>query len=174
MLIADGPRCVVRWNFIYFTTHWIDSEHLQSAGPAPAKLMCVYTLGRLRETHNWRDEAEGPGANHKHFSCLANCPKEERFKNRDKSITYVYDLHHPDAVSLPEAFLNLSLQRGSSTDWGCVAAAAQHPSSLPSPVVIYFLIDWDCRPFQTLTTGDQLEWERGVLLWGYWLLSKFT
>lgn len=41
------------------------------------------------------------------------------------------------------------------------------------PVVICFPIDWDCRPFQTLTT-DQLEWDRGVLLWGYWLLFKFT
>lgn len=80
--IADGPSYVVRWTFIYFTTSWIDSEHLQSAGPAPAKLMCVYTLGRLkREACNWRNEAKGPDANHKHFSCLAKSPVEEGFKN---------------------------------------------------------------------------------------------
>lgn len=39
----------VRWTFIYFISAWIDSEHLQRAGTARAKLTCVYTLCRLRE-----------------------------------------------------------------------------------------------------------------------------
>lgn len=86
-LIADGPGCVVRWTFIYFTTSWIDSEHLQRAGPAPAKLMCVYTLGRLGEKPLTRGmRPRGPGANHKHFSCLKSHKKKKKRERESQEI----------------------------------------------------------------------------------------
>lgn len=51
-LIADGPSRLVRWAFIYLTTSWIDSEHLQRAGPPLTRPTCVC------EAHGWRTEAE--------------------------------------------------------------------------------------------------------------------
>lgn len=90
-LVADGPSCVVRWTFIYFTTSWIDSEHLQRAGPAPAKLMCVYTPGRLGEKPATGEmRPRGPGANHTNTLAVSLNPPRRRAsqKYRDKSITF--------------------------------------------------------------------------------------
>lgn len=78
-LIADGPSCVVRWTFIYFTTSWIDSEHLQRAGPAPAKLMCVYTPGRPGEKRTTGEtRPRGPLPITNTLAVLLNPPKKSQ------------------------------------------------------------------------------------------------
>lgn len=91
-----------------------------------------------------RNEAEGLGANHKHFSCLAKSPVEDRFKNRDKSITFAYDSYHPYAVSLLEVLLKVFFERGSRQT---MAALQLQLISLSSRNLFSY----------PLTTGDQLE-----------------
>lgn len=170
-LIADGPSCVFRWTFIYFTTSWVDSEHLQRAGPAPTKLMCVYTLGRLRETPatgEMRLRILVPITNT--LAVLLNPPEEERVRKSRQ-------IHHFCIWSLSRCCLvTQSISQSFFGTWfNCSCGSTSLFSHLARlQVVIYFFIDWDCRPLQTMTTCDQLEWDRGVLLWGYWLLSKFT
>lgn len=104
LTIADGPSCVVRWTFIYSTTSWVNAEHLQRPGPAAAKLVCVYTLGRLGEGRT-TGGMRPPGARLPITNPLAVPLKI--LESGDKSITFAYGPHHPDAVSLLEALLNL-------------------------------------------------------------------
>lgn len=77
---------------------------------------CVFTrlADSQRRGARGRNEAERLGANHIHFSCPAKSPVEERFKNRDKSITFAYDSYRPGAVSLLEVLLSLFFERGNS------------------------------------------------------------
>ncbi len=129
----------VRWTFIYFTTSWIDSEHLQRAGPAPAKLNCVYTLGRLGEKPATGEmRPRGAGANHRHFSCLAKSLEEESKLETNPSLLHAVPIT-PDAASLLTVFLNIYVyiyffsKRG---EWGLGLQLC-----LNQVVVICFLID---------------------------------
>ena len=81
---------------------------------------------------------------------------------------------HPHAVSLLKVLLNLFAERRNGA--GCAAAARPLSSALCQVCQreFVFLIDWDCRPFQTPTTGFQLEWDKRVLSRGYWLLFKWA
>ncbi|CAB1430375.1 unnamed protein product [Pleuronectes platessa] len=54
---ADGRSCVVRWTRVYFTTSWIDSET-----PARGLGLGLHARSTQRDVHDWRNEAEGPGA----------------------------------------------------------------------------------------------------------------
>lgn len=71
--------------------------------------MCLHGWPTQREAHNWRNEAKGPDANHKHFSCPAKSPVGEGLKNRGSAVTFAYDPYHPDAVSLLDTFLSVCL-----------------------------------------------------------------
>lgn len=134
---------------------------------------CVFTCladsERSPQLEKWGQGAPLPITNT--LAVSLNPPKEESVKNLDKPITFAYGPHHPDTVSLLKVFLNLFIERENRTDCGWIAAVAQPSGEVASGNLFSHRLGLQALP---LNTGDQLQWDRGVLLWGYWLLSKFT